>query len=206
MTQVFKKERKLTTSLLIIIGTPILVAYVVSFWLPILAPQRVLFTLPFFYLLISLGIVTQKKFQPTLIAIFVLVSSYSLFLYWTSPRFQREQWRQSVDFVERNRTAASLVLFAFPDAFAPWQWYNQGVVPSVAVAPTLILKLNDLEKAAPTINQANRLFVYHYLTDLTDPAKQIPQFLYSQGFIEIQKKDFPGVGFISIYEKALVYH
>ncbi len=129
-----------------------------------------------------------------------------MFLYYTQPKFQREQWRQAVDFVEKNRTDNSLVIFIFPDAFAPWQWYNKGIVRSISVAPNFILKEEDIMKYSTQIQNAARIFYFHYLTDLTDPTKKMEKFFPQFGFTLLGIKDFTGVGFVSIYEKALAYY
>ncbi len=204
--QAFQKNKRLFGIISLFIGVPFIAAFLVSIWLPILAPQRLLFTLPFFYILISLGVMTQKKHRVFLVGFLLVIHSYSLYLYWTQPRFQREQWRQSIHYVENNRTSSSLALFAFPDAFAPWQWYTKNMVKSVGVAPTFVIDPMELKKFDPVISRADRLFVYHYLMDLTDPYKYLPRYLRSLGFIEVKTRDFPGVGFITIYEKAVAYY
>ena len=202
----YRKQRTITYKLLLFTGLPVLLLYIVNFWLPIIAPQRLLFILPFFYLTLSLGITILKKSQLLLISILVLVSGYSLYLYGTNPQFQREQWRQSISFVERNHTANSLVVFAFPDAFAPWQWYSKQIVTSLAIAPTFTVKKAELGRFTQQIVAVDRIFFYHYLTDLTDPAQILPSYFQSLGFTETRVVDFPGVGFISVYEKAIAFH
>lgn len=202
----YKTQQKVSQKLLILTLVPVISSWLVSFWLPILAPQRVLFVLPLFYILVAMGIGQQKKYQIVFISIFFLVSAYSLFLYGTNPRFQREQWREAVSYIEQNRTNSSLALFIFPDAFAPWQWYTHDLVPSLAVAPTLTVKQAELDEFTPRIVAAGKLFYFHYLTDLTDPQKMFPEYLMSLGFFETKKIDFPGVGFISIYEKTFAYN
>src|SRR3989344_3625352 len=180
---------------------PILLAFGAAFFLPILAPQRVLFSLPFFYVLWSIGLVSRPRLKQVGLTILIGVSLYSWYLYHSRPEFQREQWRQAVSYVENNRTAKSKVIFVFPDAFAPWQWYSHGLVENIAVAPTFTVKETELSQFTSSLVTSDRLFYFHYLTDLTDPSHRSENYLVNLGFFETQKIDFPGVGFISIYEK-----
>ena len=110
-----------------------------------------------------------------------------------------------MSYVENNRTAKSKVIFVFPDAFAPWQWYSHGLVENIAVAPTFTVKETELSQFTSSLVTSDRLFYFHYLTDLTDPSHRSENYLVNLGFFETQKIDFPGVGFISIYEKIMAW-
>jgi hypothetical protein len=191
--------------LLILLTIPILAAWVVSLYLPILAPQRVLFTLPFFVSIIAFSTAKYRWRNWVVLFLFVILGSVGAYLY-SFPAYQREDWRSSVKFVEANRTAKSAALFAFPDSFAPWQWYSRGVVPSIALAPTFTVKKAELSQIAPQLIGFDRIFYFHYLTDLTDPKHQVEPYLNENGFYETSVHDFSGVGFISIYEKAVAVY
>ena len=200
----FKKKTKVTLKIGLLLTLPMMLAFIVSLKLPILAPQRVLFVLPFFYILLAGGIVSLIHRKKLLLVILIGVELFSLYLYATNPQFQREQWRQAVAWVEENRTAESKAVFVFPAAFAPWQWYSNGVVEAVAVAPTFKISEVDLMPFQVKLAASDRLFYFHYLADLTDSDKKMPGFFTNLGFLEKRKMDFPGVGFISVYDKALV--
>lgn len=200
------KRRQSVPLSLFLVG-PILAAFIISWVIPVLAPQRVIFSLPFFYIIPVLGMTTLKKqlrFIPPLI--FTCLSCISLYLYFTQPKFQREQWRESVKFVEETRSAFSVAVFAFPEPFAPWQWYSKGVVPVLSVAPGLTVTPEDINRLAADISKYDKIFFYHYLTDLTDPQRRIAGFMHSAGFFEIKTQDFPGAGFVTVYEKALALY
>lgn len=204
-----RTQKIISGKIIILGGLPIVIAFFTSFFLPIFAPQRLLFSLPFFYMLWAQGIVSLEKqriLKITIALILVFSSSYAVFQYNTNPRFQRENWRDAVTYVEETRSPNSLALFVFPEAFAPWQWYNRGVVRSFAVAPRLVVAKQDLEKNVSLLVSTDKIYYFHYLTELTDPQKITTSFLESSGFTEISTRDFPGVGFISIYEKALAFY
>ncbi|RJR30279.1 hypothetical protein C4564_00825 [Candidatus Microgenomates bacterium] len=194
--------RKTFTLLLFFLG-PLLLSFITSIFLPILAPQRVLFLLPYFYMLLATGIVTARKFQWLLILPFIIISTYAIFLYQTNPEFQKEQWRQATDFVKLNSNMQSKTIFVFPDAFAPWQWYTNGSKEYLAVAPTFTVKDNELLLYKTSLSQSDRLFYFSYLTDLTDPQKKVVAFIHDLGFVSTDVKNFPGVGFVTIYEKHI---
>ncbi len=206
LVSAWRKNQRLTQMLSILCGIPILLAFITSFFIPIIAPQRLLFVLPFFLGIITLGVVSLTK-KPRIIAIGLisLISIISLLLYSTQPRFQREQWRQAIDFVEETASPYSLVLFIFPDTFAPWQWYSHGRVEALGIASRFVITHTDLETVTNTINQYDTIFVFDYLTDLTDKEEKTQQALREQGFIETRAVDFPGVGFIYIYEKFVAH-
>lgn len=191
---------------LVVFGiVPLGLGLLITLFIPILAPQRLIYLLPFFYAVIALGMkaLSQRALQVMILVILLIISSASLFLYWGNPRFQREKWREAVQYVEDNRTNNALAIFVFPAAFAPWQWYSHGVVPAVGVAPEFVVTDQDLETYSTQIGSAERIYYFHYLADLTDPLGQTEKFLRDHGYLEVQKKDFPGVGFVSVYEKAM---
>ncbi len=201
----YKNNRLTSIKILVLGGLPILFAFFTSFFLPILAPQRMIFSLPFYYLILVIGINSSRKLALLPLSAVLLVSFYSLYLYNFNTRFQRENWREAVRFVENESSGAALAVFAFPEPFAPWQWYNQRQIQSIGVAPNLIVTKNNIDQFAHQFLSYNRLFYFHYLTDLTDPEKIVPEYLQNLGFIESKKNDFPGVGFVSTYEKAFAF-
>jgi len=201
LVKALQKERRKTIQLVILFVVPIILAFITSFFVPVLAPQRVLFALPFFYGLISLGIISlSKRMRWAGIGSVVVISIFSLSLYYTNPRFQREQWRQAVSYVEQEANAESLIIFVFPDTFAPWQWYTTGAVDAIGIAPQFVLEEYDIQRFSSLIQSQNRIFLFQYLTELTDRKEKMRHFLQDVGFVKTQVKDFPGVGFIYTYE------
>lgn len=200
--QAYKAEKSKTLTILLLGGLPILLVFLSSFFLPVLAPQRVLFSLPFFYLILALGINSLPKLKLLPLSVILLVSLYSLYLYNTNPRFQRENWRAAVSFVEKYSTHEALALFAFPEPFAPWQWYSRNIVTGVGLASNFVITQDQLNQYTNQLMTRNQLYYFHYLTDLTDPYGLSLKYLENLGFTEVKKTDFSGVGFVSTYEKA----
>lgn len=199
-------NKLLTSKILLFLLVPILLSYIVSWFIPILAPQRVLYCLPFFYVLLALGISSFKNYKviaASIAAIIIGISFYAIFQYVTNPQFQREQWREAIAFVENTSSQQSLAIFVFPNAFAPWQWYSKNLVQEIAIAPNFVVQEIELEYYRKELLRADKLFYFHYLNDLTDPQKVSKTYIRDLGFIETQIQDFPGVGFITVYEKYL---
>lgn len=193
----FKKSIRIALFVLV----PITGSYGLSFLLPVFAPQRLLFVLPYMLLLISLGIVqVHKKYRLLTFIPFMLICTYSMYLYTFVPHFQREDWYSAVVYVEKHNIDTAAV-FVFPDAFAPWQWYSSGKIAAIALAPEFVLSQNSLSSQDTRLLQYKRLLVFNYLTDLTDPGHILPDHLVSIGYTREKIIDVPGVGFITTYEK-----
>jgi hypothetical protein len=105
----------------VIFWSGLLSSFVVSIFVPILAPQRLLFLLPFFYLEIAkyTAGLKQKKMVFAMI-ILVATQMVGIVQYWLDPSVQREQWRDAVSYVENESTLSPrAAIFVFPDPFAP---------------------------------------------------------------------------------------
>lgn len=188
--------------LLSIFSSSLVLAFTVSLFLPIVAPQRLIFLLPVFILIISAGSqnMPPRFFQVSFIVL-LTTSVLGLSLYYTSPRFQRENWRQSVNWLNSEVKGENIVLFSFPEPFAPFLWYNRGDLKGLGIAPDFIVKQNDLVALGKVISGIEEVYYYSYLSQLTDKNKQVQATLENTGLKLKQIKDFPGVGFVYQYEK-----
>ena len=181
---------------------PFASAFLVSLIVPVAAPQRLIFLLPIFYLIIAKGILRMLPVKKLLAIIAVIVTGIAgITDYYTNPYVQREEWRQAVEFVEGSGDDKTLVLFVFPSPFAPYLWYEKGTIEAKGIAPKFILDDNDLANLQPEVNNKNRIYLFQYLTGLTDPKEKTRAFLSENGFANRDTKDFPGVGFVYIYGK-----
>jgi mannosyltransferase len=180
---------------------PLVSAMAISLVVPVIAPQRLIFLLPLFLLLLAAGIESlQSKYRVIALGVILLTSSIGVLQYYTDPGVQREQWRQASQYVDQT-TYRALSLFAFPEPFAPYYWYASGRVPGYGYAPKFIVQPEDLSALTSAIRNKDRLFVFQYLTGLTDPDNTIQRTLMYAGFAQTDIKNFPGVGFVYVYDK-----
>jgi hypothetical protein len=182
--------------LLLCLILPPVLAFVLSFFIPVFAYFRLLFILPALYLLLAAGVSNYGKnwlsFGVSVIIISELIAS-SIYLF--NPRFWREDWRGAVSFVEESE---SLIVLENNNIFSPYFYYHrQGqVIPGLKKVP------------ATTVNDVNRvplnytkIYLFEYLVEITDQRRLLERMLIEQGFEKVKTKDFVGVGFVNLYEK-----
>ena len=182
----------------------LLLPVLVSVFFPVTAPQRLIYLLPVYILIISYaGDFLPYRIFILNISIVILTNCFGLFLYYSKPQFQREDWRQSVNWLQSAAGKNHAVIFAFPEPFAPFLWYNSyslkaaGVAEGFKVDREMLIRINSL------IDSSDELYYYSYLSQLTDPENRITGRLNSTlNLTEI--KDFPGVGFVYVYKKNAV--
>jgi uncharacterized membrane protein len=172
--------------ILIWLFRPVIGALLISYYIPIADTWRFLFLLPQFLILLSLGLLNTKYSKIFIMFIF-LINSAANVLYWTNPRYQREDWRDAVAFIDRNENP---VIFAVENGFAPYQWYRQN---------------NKLVCGPETIDKClkfRQFFYVSYLQELFDPQKKIETKITLSGFNLKNINDFSGVGFVKTYENS----
>jgi len=169
---------------------PIVLAWIVSLKIPILDPKRVLFCLPPLYLLIARGIGKGVK-SAILLVIILSIQTYGLNRYATEVDLGRENWREAVVAVESHQATDKLVIFAFPESFAPWRWYQIKNLDTLAVEP------NNLSQIT-TIGNQKTIYIFDYLADMTDPERQILGGINRLGYQETDFFQYSGVGKIRI--------
>jgi len=199
---------------------PILFIWLVSFVVPVLQPKRVLFCLPAFYILISfivlqplqnMGRQLKKKvsflqlqvYAASVLAIFLLITLniWTMSQYFAVPKYQREDWRGIHQQILTQYPTKTIVIFAFPEAFAPWRWYDDGKYPVVTTGVLTTDSLNDLS-VLRKVTDYDTVLVFDYLRDLTDPQNKIDAQLKSYGFTEVnQITPKTELGIIHVYQK-----
>jgi mannosyltransferase len=192
--KLLKKPDNASKLLLSWLFIPVALAFVVSFFIPVLAYFRMIFILPAFYLLVAKGIsLIYNKWLNTLLLISIcLISLSSLLIYYTNPKFQREDWRTAIKEVESRSTTGSVVLFETNGAFSPAEYYSTN---------TNLLKAGL--KKVPALNEEDvvdisqkEVYQFEYLVDVTDPKRFLQAKLNKLGYKETEILNYPGVGFV----------
>lgn len=201
---------------------PFTTSWLISWFVPVIGPKRLLFAMPGFYLFIliassmitqviarlSLPIkVAQYFFNKVIIfGIILVINIATISMYWTNPLYQRENWRDLHAEISASFNQADTVLiFGFTGPFSPWAWYEQvhSVSPYFDTISTGYLTLEANQQELPNrlkkVTEYQYVLVFDYLRDLTDPSDSITLQLNSLGLQETQVIDYPNIGFIRVF-------
>jgi len=191
------KEKKITQMVLIFLLVPVFLAFFTSIFIPTIAPKRLLLILPQFFFLLALSVRSlNKNWQWVLVFFILFINVLSLNVYYFNPRFQREQWRQAINWVENNSLSDSVVLFEFSQPFGPWMIYQTGKLEAVGILDeddNFELKISQVTK------DKKQIFLFQYLVEMSDPERKVANWLIRNNYLLKQTVDFPGVGLIYEY-------
>ncbi len=198
----FKSERRYRIVWLWLV-VPLALAFLVSFMFPAFTYFRFIFVLPAFYLVISLGLaqIKTQEFKIILASFMILVNLVGWSIYVLDPNQQREMWRQAVSFIEGNAKVKDIVVFDYPEPFAPYRWYARNKVEAVGVADSISANSALTSKKTKEATKGkNGIYYFEYLVDLTDPGRIVEKTLGEERF-KVSKiyGDFVGVGQIKYF-------
>ncbi len=182
---------------------PLIGSWLISFWIPVVQPKRLLFLLPAVYLLISSLVIQSRGRVRWLVATLLLMFNlYGTFAYYGQPALQRENWRAAYQqLIARYPASETIAIFVFPEPFAPWRWYNSAEVASVSTGTLNIDDAQNLDKTIQPVNDYKYVVVFDYLRDLTDPDEQVLEIVEANGFQPVDLLVYPQIGWIRIYSK-----
>lgn len=183
---------------------PLISAWLVSFFVPVLSPKRVLYLLPFFYLFLSLFIdlLPKKRAPIVLILTLLTINLVTTSSYYFDKNLQREDWRSlhqkiTTQFGQRR----SIAIFSHPEAFSPWRWYDDGRFPTLATGTLSVTQIENPREHFKIINNYDYILVFDYLRTLSDPENLIISEVESYGFKEIEAIDTPNIGFVRVFAR-----
>jgi hypothetical protein len=184
------KEKVFISSWLIL---PIVSGCIISIFIPVYSYFRFLFVLPAMYLLLAWGIQLFKLLNVRIfLSIVVLMIGFgSQLIFWTNPRFWREDWRGAVAYVEnQSRNQNSAAVFVNLAQKAPYQYYAKTV-----------------SFYGPDGWQDKNLqiiWLSRYVQPIFDPDDTLRKEIEKAGFVKIEERDFNGVVFWH-YQKIYAY-
>ena len=187
-----KDDEKLIIYWLLI---PLTCAMLISLKLPIYQPFRILFVLPAFYILLAVGILNFSKLRKIFLFTVFGISLAGLSMYYINPKYSREDWKGAANFIINNSSLDTVVIFAWPEPFSPYQYYAQNKY-ALGVVKNFPAKLEDVDNNLFLIENKKEVYLFEYLQNLSDPNKFIQQALIKKGFKQDKIIDFRGVGFI----------
>jgi len=175
---------------------PLSLAALFSLTTPMLGYWRYIFVLPAFVTLIAFGLASLPDRARLFNIIFVvLVFLFANIYFWFQPQFHREDWRAATNHI----SADSLVIVNFTDAFAPLKFYLPG--QTYFATQETLGHLRDLDQSLPVaISDHQQIFLFDYLSDLTDPQRQTQLWLDQAGLDLINTYSFPQLGFVYEYQ------
>lgn len=199
IAQALKKFDSHLKLLVLWITIPLILAFFISSLIPVLAYFRMLFILPAFYLLLAKGLTSLPKiyFKPAIFLV-MMISLFSLSLYYTNPKFQREDWRGALSLIKENISEGDLVLFENTTIPSPALYYfNSSHHLRAALAKVPVSSFQDI-KEFPNIET---IYLFEYLVEITDPKRLLEKRLIDQGFKEKKIYNFEGVGFVTKFSR-----
>ncbi|RJQ27339.1 hypothetical protein C4577_01575 [Candidatus Parcubacteria bacterium] len=187
---------------------PPLMAFAVSFYIPVFTYFRFIFILPAFYLLVSLGVnrfdsswlnIFSKRF---IIVLIILSEIFTSGTYILNPAFHREDWKGAVGFLESRKDDKVVVLFENDEAFAPYKYYSNRLVEEIGGLVEIPVKQkSDIADLENLLINKKEVYLMEYLVDITDPERILEKKLETVGYLKSGKYDFRGVGFLTKYQR-----
>lgn len=160
---------------------PVFLGWVVSIFIPIFLFFRFLFSLPPLYLLLASSTVESRRSLLILFSLLVLlISISSILIFYTTPRFHRENWRSASLYIQEkiSHEGDIPVILSFGGKFAPFEYYQRG-----------------FSYGGPEIlsSEAKELIFVPYLAPIFDPSDSTRKEIEAKGFRRTGEKDFNGV-------------
>lgn len=193
----FKEVKKVSLIFLWLL-IPTVLAFLASLFIPAFIYFRFIFVLPAFYILVAFGISLMKNnhIKMILVTSILAVNIFSLYLYYSNEKFQRENWREAVSFVESRVKENELIVLTNPEPFAPYRWYAKDISSALgatdSISPTYDKTYRNLE---PYLRNKKAVYYFEYLQDLMDPSEITLKILSSEGFKSKETyPNFNGVG------------
>jgi len=178
---------------------PIILGFILAYLVPIFAYFRFIFVLPAFYILVASAInsVNIKKLAKTLFVFALTINLASLAIYFMYPKFQRENWRAATAYVLNNSSQNSIVLFESAYSMAPFDYYNQGKIEAAGALNGFNAERKNVEENVSKLTTGkDHIFLFQYLSGITDPNGILFEGIINKGFINTSTVDFAGVGFV----------
>ena len=189
----YKKNKLLLLWLLI----PILLSFLISVFFPAFIYFRLLFVLPAFYLIAAISVGNMKSGR-ILAGIIIAINILSCLIYYTDEFQKREMWREAVTYVENRIADNEIVIFSYPEPFAPYRWYEKKEYLSFGATDSIKTeKVNASDKTRELVSNVSGVYYFEYLNDLSDPTRIVMNVIVESGFTEKEVTgDFNGVGMI----------
>jgi len=183
---------------------PILIGFILAYFIPVFSYFRFIFILGAYYLIWSMAIntINWKPLIRILLSFALIINLTSSAFYLSMPRFQRENWREATSYVEKTSDENSLILFESPYTFGPFDYYNRGKTQAVGALENFNPSQSEVRNKLDDLTRnKNRIFLFQYLSQITDPRGLVFEELTKLGFNNIKTDNFNGVGFLYEFKR-----
>lgn len=191
-------ERNLILSWII---TPPLCATIISFFIPIYSYFRLLFVLPAFIILASMGILSFKGgARDVFLMVVIIIQIFSASVYLFNPSYQRDNWKGVVHFLES--VGKTPVLFESSGTLPPFDYYARGRINASGALKDFPAKdTEDVANLENILQDSSEVYLIEYLVDIADPQRLVQKRLSELKYTQADIKNFNGVGFVYHYLK-----
>lgn len=179
---------------------PIGLAFITSFFIPVLSYFRMLFVLPALYILAAKGLEhIDKNWSRILLGGLIIFSSGCLVAYYFNPQFQRENWKGLTTFLKNNSDLQTLTLFEDTNFPAPYKYYQQPINALGALNKFPADTISDSKNI--DFNKYRKIYLVDYLVEIADPNRIADKNLTNKGWKVVDVHDFNGVGLVYEYTR-----
>jgi hypothetical protein len=185
---------------------PLLLGFIISYFIPAFIYFRFLFIYPAFVIIVSLGIFACKSdfLRKILVTSILTINIFSLAFYLLSKNQQREDWRSAVRFVENSIKNNEIVVFEYPEPFAPYRWYERKPDLSFGLTDSIYASDNKTTLLTiETINDKSGLYYFEYLRDLSDPNRIVEKVIKDHDFTASAVYNFNGIGQVYYFSRGV---
>jgi len=158
------------------LAVPALLAFIIGLKVSVFGYFRLLFILPAFYLVVTLGLYqVKKKYFPILFLGLVFLNTAFSLTYLLNTKFQREDWRGVV-----SKIGGSPVVFPAKSQREAFLYYNSN--PNVVEPEKLNKNMESKE-----------FYLMRYVADIFDPEDKVKNKIEEAGYKKAEDLNFNGV-------------
>ncbi len=183
---------------------PVLSAFLISQFIPVFSYFRFIFILLPFYIIWASAIntVNIQKLVRTLLFLALAINLISTAIYFSNPKFQRENWKEATAYVGKAPVKDSIVLFESESSMAPFDYYNKGRVDAKGALKGFSANKSSIDSNLESLLAGkSQIFLFQYLSGITDQRGLLFEEITRKGYTNTSTRDFSGVGFVYEFKR-----
>lgn len=179
---------------------PLVIATIISIFIPVYNYFRVLYIIPAFVILVAAGILSFGKLRNVFLIAVILIELFCSSVYLLNSAYQREDWKGLVTFL-KNRNP-EIILFESSGTLPPFDYYAKGALNAKGALKDFPVKdESSVADLGNLLKNKADIYLVDYLVKISDPDRLVASKLTELGYKEQDTRDFHGVGFVYHYEK-----